>query len=211
MYDRKEMFKAVCSECGDNCEVPFKPTGSKPVLCSSCFGQQGGRSGGRDSRGGGRDFRSGGRDRGDREMHQVICDDCGESCEVPFRPTAGKPIYCNNCFGKHNDRGDRRGGGGRGNDREERRGGRDNDQTSKQLSSISVKLDRLITLLDPTNSTASKKESPKKEKTNVTVPLDLDLGDDKKGKAVKKTPKVKEIPKKTVAKKTTKKVAKKKK
>lgn len=40
-------------------------------------------------------------DRGDRgpvEMHQAICDNCGKECEVPFRPTQGKPIFCSNCF-----------------------------------------------------------------------------------------------------------------
>lgn len=40
-------------------------------------------------------------DRGDRgpvEMHQAICDNCGKSCEVPFRPTQGKPVYCSACF-----------------------------------------------------------------------------------------------------------------
>lgn len=35
--DRPEMFKAVCAECGDSCEVPFKPNGNKPVYCSNCF------------------------------------------------------------------------------------------------------------------------------------------------------------------------------
>src|SRR3989344_5080840 len=34
-----EMFDATCSKCGKACQVPFKPTGSKPVLCSECFGQ----------------------------------------------------------------------------------------------------------------------------------------------------------------------------
>ena len=33
----REMHHAVCSNCGKDCEVPFKPTGSKPVLCSDCF------------------------------------------------------------------------------------------------------------------------------------------------------------------------------
>lgn len=33
-------------------------------------------------------------------MHSAICADCGQSCEVPFRPTGDKPVYCNNCFGK---------------------------------------------------------------------------------------------------------------
>jgi len=48
--------------------------------------------------------RFGGRDRGrdrrsDRqEMHSVICDKCGKECEVPFKPTQGKPIFCDECF-----------------------------------------------------------------------------------------------------------------
>lgn len=33
----RKMFRATCSDCGNDCEVPFKPTGSKPVLCSNCF------------------------------------------------------------------------------------------------------------------------------------------------------------------------------
>lgn len=42
--DRPELFKAVCAECGRDCEVPFKPNGSRPVYCSSCFEAQGGGS-----------------------------------------------------------------------------------------------------------------------------------------------------------------------
>ncbi len=39
--DRREttMHKATCSTCGKPCEVPFRPDGSKPVLCSECFGK----------------------------------------------------------------------------------------------------------------------------------------------------------------------------
>ncbi|GAI42060.1 unnamed protein product [marine sediment metagenome] len=39
----------------------------------------GGRFGGR-----GRDF--------PREMHKAICSDCGKECEVPFKPTEGRPV-----------------------------------------------------------------------------------------------------------------------
>lgn len=35
--DKKEKFQAICSECGSNCEVPFRPSGSKPVFCDTCF------------------------------------------------------------------------------------------------------------------------------------------------------------------------------
>ena len=30
-------FKTVCAECGEPCEVPFKPSGDRPVYCSNCF------------------------------------------------------------------------------------------------------------------------------------------------------------------------------
>jgi len=33
----KPMFKATCAECGEIAEVPFRPTGGKPVLCKRCF------------------------------------------------------------------------------------------------------------------------------------------------------------------------------
>jgi len=32
------------------------------------------------------------------EMHTVICDKCGEECQVPFKPSSDKPIYCEACF-----------------------------------------------------------------------------------------------------------------
>ena|SRR2546423_12574796 len=35
--DRQEMFSATCANCGKQCEVPFRPTGNKPVLCRECF------------------------------------------------------------------------------------------------------------------------------------------------------------------------------
>lgn len=35
--DGPQMFKATCVKCKSPCEVPFKPTGRKPVLCHDCF------------------------------------------------------------------------------------------------------------------------------------------------------------------------------
>lgn len=32
-----KLFKATCGECRKQCEVPFKPTGTRPVLCNDCF------------------------------------------------------------------------------------------------------------------------------------------------------------------------------
>jgi len=34
---RPEMHDAICSKCNSQCQVPFRPTGEKPVLCSDCF------------------------------------------------------------------------------------------------------------------------------------------------------------------------------
>ena len=43
----KPSFPARCNECGNSCTVPFKPNGSKPVLCRECFrGNEGGGAGG---------------------------------------------------------------------------------------------------------------------------------------------------------------------
>lgn len=41
MFEEKRMFKAVCDRCGANCEVPFRPNGSKPIYCRPCMGKGG--------------------------------------------------------------------------------------------------------------------------------------------------------------------------
>lgn len=33
----REMFTAVCDECGGEAKVPFQPNGDKPVYCSTCY------------------------------------------------------------------------------------------------------------------------------------------------------------------------------
>jgi len=37
--DRRErqLYPAICSECGAETKVPFQPTGGKPVYCRECF------------------------------------------------------------------------------------------------------------------------------------------------------------------------------
>ena len=41
---------------------------------------------------------SGGYSSGPRAMHAAVCSSCGKETEVPFQPTAGKPVYCRDCF-----------------------------------------------------------------------------------------------------------------
>jgi len=55
-------------------------------------------------------------DRGDRDNNfrersftRVICSDCGKECEVPFKPSGDRPVYCKECFAKRKeDRGQRK-------------------------------------------------------------------------------------------------------
>jgi CxxC-x17-CxxC domain-containing protein len=35
--DRVQLFDATCAKCGNACQVPFRPTGERPVFCRDCF------------------------------------------------------------------------------------------------------------------------------------------------------------------------------
>ncbi len=150
-----EMHQATCSECSKSCEVPFRPSGSKPVFCSNCFkGKDKERGGGdferRDSSGGRRSY--GDRDFSDRppmQMHQAVCSECGNDCEVPFKPSGDKPVYCNNCFDKvaKPERNDRKSEG---------KGGAD---FNAKFEMLNIKLDRILKALDANASHKSGKES----------------------------------------------------
>ncbi len=41
----------------------------------------------------------------ERIFTQAICAECGKVCEVPFKPSGDRPVYCRDCFAK------RKGGG----------------------------------------------------------------------------------------------------
>ena len=119
-YDReREMFDAKCGDCGNDCQIPFKPKEDRPVYCRECFQKHkpersgdrfGGRSGGRSGdRSGDRSGGYGGnrgssfvrRDDRPREMFDAKCGDCGNDCQIPFKPKEDRPVYCNECFQKH--------------------------------------------------------------------------------------------------------------
>jgi len=34
---KRQMFPAVCAECGKDTEVPFQPRKDRPVYCSDCY------------------------------------------------------------------------------------------------------------------------------------------------------------------------------
>ncbi len=65
-------------------------TGGKPFKKS--FGGNGGNSFGKSDRGGARS--------GDRpiQMFSAVCAKCGKTCEVPFRPSPDRSVFCRDCF-----------------------------------------------------------------------------------------------------------------
>ena len=73
------------------------------------------------------------------QMHKAICDDCGQSCEVPFKPTGDKPVYCSNCFGQDSRAKDRKPAGDGA-----------NKQFEHQLQTINEKLDKILQNLSST-------------------------------------------------------------
>ncbi len=119
------MHKATGSNCGKECEVPFRPTGVKPVFCDDCFDKNRGSDSRRDTRMGSRRSNF-----GDKRMYDAICDKCGNKCSVPFQPTSGKPIFCSKCF-------------------EGKSGSRNTDQYKEQFALLNSKLDNILQLLKP--------------------------------------------------------------
>lgn len=86
----------TCKDCGNEFlfsaeEQEFyaeKGFENEPGRCKAC------RQARKQQRNGGSGFRS----RDSRPQYTVICSQCGQETTVPFEPTAGKPVYCRDCF-----------------------------------------------------------------------------------------------------------------
>jgi len=53
------------------------------------------------SRRGGSRFNRGSEDNRRGEIHKATCGDCGNNCEIPFKPKYDRPVYCRECFQNH--------------------------------------------------------------------------------------------------------------
>ena len=93
-YQDKDL---TCQECNqtfvftadDQSYHAEKGYTNEPKRCPTC------RQARRQSGGGG-----GGYSQGPREMHPVVCAECGKDTTVPFRPRGDRPVYCSDCFSK---------------------------------------------------------------------------------------------------------------
>lgn len=87
MYQDKNL---VCKDCG--CTFVFtsgeqefyaeKGFTNEPQRCKDC------RSARKNSL------------KGEREMFSTTCASCGNTAQVPFRPSNDRPVYCSDCFSK---------------------------------------------------------------------------------------------------------------
>ena len=67
--------------------------------------------------------------RRDLEMTEVTCSSCGVKCEVPFKPTSNKPVYCSDCFTKKEKNGSGK-------------------SSNRELDLINEKLDKILKALN---------------------------------------------------------------
>jgi CxxC-x17-CxxC domain-containing protein len=81
----------ICSECNET--FPFTEREqeyyternlSQPKRCKPC------RDARRQNFGGSRG--------GDRQRFEIVCDQCGKTDSVPFKPSSGRPVLCGECF-----------------------------------------------------------------------------------------------------------------
>lgn len=181
----------------------------------------GGFGGGRDRSGrDGREGRGGDRQSETKELFPATCTSCHKACEVPFRPSGDKPVYCRECFVNKDKGGNRDSREGNRSSGDFKRGshtvhrdvqkGGGNEDVKKQLAVLESKVNRILELLSTKVKTetvvvstkpdieAPKKTPPKETKKNVET---------KEEKAPAKKKVAKKVPKKTakkVAKKTKK-------
>lgn len=159
-------------------------------------GDRGGRSFGGGNRGGDRGGFRGGRDGGRPSMHAATCSECGNACEVPFRPTGERPIFCSTCFGKQKSQEGKSFGGGsreRSFDRPRFENKRpdfrqtppqDNkaiEQFKQQLEIMNNKLERILKAVAPELHTEAKEKPEEKAAIKIVTKVTP-----KKAKAKKK-------------------------
>jgi CxxC-x17-CxxC domain-containing protein len=98
-------------------------------------------------------------------MFKAVCDNCGKECQVPFRPTNGKPVYCSDCFEKMGGRADTGHGDFQRQDRPrfESQSQPTSGVNSAQLDGLNAKLDRIIGLLEPKSTEVVNSEAEVKD------------------------------------------------
>lgn len=120
--------------------------------------------------------------RGDRQMFSAVCGKCGERCEVPFRPTGDRQVFCSECFraqrgGEHrfvSKNADNTGGG---------------VSSRGQFDTLNAKLDKILSILSQSKQAPMKVEAKVKEekvRVDTVKPVKKEKVAAKKAKTIKK-------------------------
>jgi CxxC-x17-CxxC domain-containing protein len=110
-YDRKG-FKEIpkrCKPCRDQRKTRRGDSGANYAPNGNGNG-----SANANGNGGGNGYAGGDGNRpprGNREMFDATCAACGAPARVPFRPAAGRPVYCRDCYTSRQGQGSGYGGG----------------------------------------------------------------------------------------------------
>jgi len=118
----------TCVDCGEEFlftageQAFYRERGltNEPTRCKNCREKRKAGRGAPGGAGGGGGGGGGGYGRSDKQMYAATCSNCGRDTEVPFMPTAGRPVLCRDCFNQSKGTG---GGGGYGGGHERGHGG----------------------------------------------------------------------------------------
>jgi CxxC-x17-CxxC domain-containing protein len=131
-------------------------------------------------------------------MHHAICSNCGKDCEVPFKPSGSKPVFCRECFQNNRTSQPQRSDNFQRRNNFEDRGNRPAEQPNfnGQFDNLNAKLDKILNLLTVKNEikketvvNKSVKVNEEEQKSKVEVPAKEELPPViKKKKVSKKNP-----------------------
>lgn len=119
-------------------------------------------------------------------LHDAVCSECGKDCQVPFKPSGEKPVYCSDCFEKKggsdsNRSRDRRGSPRRSfGDRDSRRPSQSNindysiSQLVEKIEILNTRLDTIIGLLSSAGEKKAKPVENKTKKSKKSTPKKAD-------------------------------------
>ena len=95
------MYDAICSQCGDAVQVPFKPDPNRPLLCKSCLQKSNRRERPKPAR---HDRSSQDRARAPKstELYEITCSHCGKHDTIPFKPYEDSAVLCHECMNNPN-------------------------------------------------------------------------------------------------------------
>jgi CxxC-x17-CxxC domain-containing protein len=121
-------------------------------------------------------------------MHNAVCGECNNKCEVPFRPSQDKPVFCRDCFSNKREGAADRNPNKRGYVERDRNESRSismpiqsqnttnlnsgvNEDVKRKLESMSVKIDNLTFLVEKLSEKVNYKNTEIKESETKTLEI----------------------------------------